>query len=210
MLNAILVRMTSILSIAAVLVLAVPAMATPGVGDDARLTVQLSNDGSLFVVADPARNTVAVYRVNGDTLALIGTRDLTKDMVTGTSIAKAAVTIPAKTPPTRDVPGQDPPDFRRPERAIRISAEYRINDADESWDVGYLVPGTMEVVYEKMRSQPKGWRVTAERFSGTFPRSEITLLQEAGGPSMSIGFVPSSDDHVMVQVRETRKKPDHR
>ena len=87
--------------------------ATPGT-----LSIQMSDQGGTLVVADAARQTVAVYRV-GEDVRLVGVRNLERDFATDVTKETAKSPVPAA-----DFPGQDPPDFTRPRNAVRTASQY--------------------------------------------------------------------------------------
>jgi hypothetical protein len=177
-------------------------VALPVLADEARpaLTVQVSNDASVLVVADPSTHTMAIYRIQGNDVQMITRRDLTKDMNAdpGQGAAPASASVP-----TKDAPGQDPPDFRRPSESVRLTTAHNSDKFKESWDVDYLVPGTVAEVYEKLRGAARDWQIFNERFTGS--RAEMQMVR--GEVELSIGiFEMRPEGWARVKVQQTRKK----
>ena len=168
------------------------------------MSVQLSNDATLLVVGDPARSSMAIYRIAGNSVTLISTRDLGKDL---TVEPVKTVAGPPASSPSADVPGQDPPDFKRPEGVVRIASSYSKNDREESWNSTYLVKGTVAGIYEKMRAQFKDWSVSSEQIMQ--PEYFQAGLQVARGDSdvgVSIRRSAMGDAWVQLIVQESRKR----
>ena len=171
--------------------------------EDAKpLTVQLSNDASILVVADPVSHTMAVYRIVSNDLQVIARRDLTKDMSIDSGQGTAAAgTTPL---PTKDAPGQDPPDFRRPGGALRLNTAHSSDKFGESWSVDYLVPGTVADTYETLRRGAKDWRVASEHFYAP-SLGELQLVRGEVEITVRV-FEARPEGWVRLQVQETRRK----
>ena len=147
-------------------------------------SITMSADGTLVTVLDPGRNALLLYRVaaGGNTVNLIGSRDLIQDI--GTRTGGPAATEAA---PTSDAPGQDPPGFRKPKGAVRTGSTMdRTRDSNRSWQARYLMPGTVSAVYASIRGSVPEESLLYERFG-------------AGGESGELNF--RHGDKAEVQVR---------
>jgi hypothetical protein len=178
---------------------------TTRAGDFPPVTVQMSTDGSVIVVADSGHNAVSFYRVAGDQVTLMARRDLGGD--TTTADEKAAPAAP--TPPTTDVPGDDPPGFPRPKRSVRIGTNYRMDSAvQEMWEAYYTVPGSVEDVYAGLRAALKGWTVKQAGVTSrnSSPRGDLRVVN--GQTDLTIGVFRSTElpGWVGIQVSEVRRR----
>ena len=194
----------STLALAATVCLAA-APTLPLRADEARpLSVQLSDDGSLLVVADPARDGMAMYRINGNTVTLIAARDVARDM-RDDGVA-AANSGPPSAAPTKDAAGQDPPEFERPEGYVRIGADYSRRGDGESWQALYLVRGSIGDLYAALRKAYGTWNLTSERVAPP-PFASGSLRVSRGITDLGVSVQPSGtwDGFVQVRVEEARR-----
>jgi len=73
----------------------------------------MSEQGNTLIVADNARQSLAIYRVDEGDVRLLSVRSLDRDFD-----MEAANDRPNATLPSVDFPGQDPPEFSRPHNAV--------------------------------------------------------------------------------------------
>lgn len=153
-----------------------------------------------FVVTDPFRRQVAVYRVDDRSLEFLGARSLDADLAAEPPRTKETPAVP-----TTDSPGDDPPGFVRPKGAIRIQAQYRKrSDTFEEWRGSYLVGSSVETVFEELRKAHRDLRVTAWEIDthGTSKRGRLELAGSGTQLEIDIlaGAFMAPEFHVRVNV----------
>lgn len=177
-----------------------PPSASPG-ATAGSLAVVLDAQGSTVVVTDAAQSSLAVYKIEGSQIRLVGVRNLARDFQG--EPAKASASAPL---PQTDVPGVDPPSLERPPKSVRLSSDYLGDFAPhEQWTASYVAVGTTAEVYEKLRSAFKSWSLIGQRSdpSGT---AGFKVTQDRS--TVEVGVSPTRDapDRVLVQVTERRKR----
>jgi len=184
--------------------LALPA--APSRAAENRLTLQWSNDGTLLVVGDSDSRTLAFYKVEGKTVTLIASRNLAQDMAG--EVQKPGPAAPAL--PASDMPGEDPPGLRRPERSVRISANCNLEASErETWNATYVVQGTVEGVYGKLRTQFGDWkfRQGGIRYDSYSPRGDLSVSRDDLELGINVGRGQNlPEGWVQIQVNGTRRK----
>lgn len=153
-----------------------------------------------FVVTDPIRRQVAVYRVDDRSLEFLGARSLDADLAAEPERVPKGPEVP-----TTDSPGEDPPGFVRPKGAVRVQARYhKRSDTYEEWSASYLVGSSVEAVFEEVRKAHRDLRVTTWEVDTQRTSKRGRLELAASGTQMTVevlGGVPLLPDfHVRVDV----------
>lgn len=178
-----------------------PPSAQPFATSVGTLTIQMDAQGNTLVVADASRQSLAVYKIDGAQVRLVGIRNLDRDF-SGESTKE-----PSPPPlPSKDVPGQDPPDFVRPTNSVRAFSEY-VGDIGphEQWNTFYVAPGTIAEVFGKLRTALKGWKLLSESAGGG-SQSRMKVAKDKTSIELSVVSVPSSPGWVEIHVTELRPK----
>ena len=150
-----------------------PAQPTPPSPAGDPISVQISDAGTILVVTDHRRRTMAIYGTDGDTVRLLGVRRLDADFSTET--AKETAAAPPDTP-SENVRGQDPPSFARPPKAVRLSSQYNAAWGEgESWSATYAVPGSLDEVHAAVRAGYEGWTIDIENSLPGFSQIRFSI-----------------------------------
>jgi len=157
--------------------------------------------GNTLVVTDTSRQTLAVYKIEGFQVKLIGVRHLDRDF--SDEIPKASSPAPL---PSKDVPGQDPPSFVRPSDAVRTMSEYEADAGNvEQWNSFYVVPGTIPDVVGRLNKTFKDWKLVRQNAGGGGP-ARFTVATDKTVVELTVTAVPSAPGWVQVQVTERRSR----
>ena len=165
------------------------------------LAVVLDAQGTTLVVTDAAQSTVAVYKIEGSQIRLVGVRNIARDFRAEPARPAAAAPIPQT-----DLPGVDPPSLVRPPKSVRLSSDY-LGDfpPHEQWQASYLATGTTSEVYERLRNAYKDWSLTGQRSD---PGGSAGFKVTQDRSTVEISVVSSRDNAgwVSIQVTERRKR----
>jgi hypothetical protein len=178
-----------------------PPLAIPFATSVGSLTIQMDAQGDTLVVADASRQSLAVYKIDGSQVRLVGIRNLDRDFSGETTKEPSPAPLPSK-----DVPGQDPPDFVRPPNSVRAFSEY-LGDIGphEQWNTFYVAPGTVTEIFGKLRTALKGWKLMSESGGGS-GQSRIKVAKDKTSIELSVGSVSSSPGWVEIHVTEMRPR----
>jgi hypothetical protein len=178
-----------------------PPSAQPFATSVGSLTIQMDAQGDTLVVADASRQSLAVYKIDGSQVKLVGIRNLDRDFSGETTKEPLPPPLPGK-----DVPGQDPPDFVRPPNSVRAFSEY-LGDIGphEQWNTFYVAPGTIAEVFGKLRTALKAWKLLSESGGGS-SQSRMKVAKDKTSIELSVGSVASSPGWVEIHVTELRSK----
>ncbi len=162
--------------------------------------LQVDVAAEYFVVTDPIRRQVAVYRVEGRSLEFLGTRGLDADLAVEPQRRKEDPAIPST-----DSPGDDPPGFVRPKGSVRIQAQYKKrSDTSEEWWASYFVGSSVEAVFEDLRKAHRDMSVTTWEIDthGTPKRGRLELAGSGTQLQIDIlaGALMAPEFHVRVNV----------
>jgi len=161
----------------------------------------MSEQGNTLIVADNARQSLAIYRVDEGDVRLLSVRSLDRDFD-----MEAANDRPNATLPSVDFPGQDPPEFSRPHNAVLTASQFEGQPrGNELWNATYLVPGSTAEVFGALRKSFKGWKLTSEISSST-SRSQFRVVKDGAWVELSVSAIPEDPAHVQVQVSEGRER----
>jgi hypothetical protein len=178
-----------------------PTPAIPFPTSAGSLTLQMDAQGNTLVVADAVRQSLAVYRIDGSQVRLVGVRNLDRDFSGETTKEPSPAPLPGK-----DVPGQDPPDFVRPPNAVRAFSEYMGDiGPHEQWNTFYVAPGSITDVFGKLRAALKGWKLASESGGGSGP-SRLKVVKDKTSIEMNVGAIPTSPGWVEIHATEIRQK----
>jgi hypothetical protein len=178
-----------------------PQPSPPVAWNAGSLSVQLDAKANMLVVADSSRQTLGIYYVDNSQVRLVGVRHLDRDF----SGEPAKDPSPAPLP-TKDAPGQDPPDFRRPKNLIRSLSEYQAEiGPSEQWNTIYVAPGTIADVFSQLRTGFKDWKLVIEN-GGGLRGSQLKVTRDKTSLELAVTSIASSPGWVEVRVTEMRPR----
>lgn len=162
--------------------------------------LQVDVAAEYFVVTDPIRRQVAVYRVEDRSLEFLGARGLDADLAAEPEQKPKSPSVPST-----DSPGDDPAGFVRPKGSVRVQAQYKKrSDTFEEWKASYLVGSSVEAVFEELRKAHRDLRVTTWEVDthGTAKRGRLEFAGSGAQIEIDIlaGAFAAPEFHVRVNV----------
>lgn len=168
--------------------------------------LQVDAGPEYFLVTDPVRRQIAVYRFSGSSIHFVGARDLDADLASPSGQRRAPTQVPGS-----DSPGEDPPGFTRPKGAVRIHARYQGKvDRVEEWNASYLVGSSVEAVYAEIRDAHRDARLLLSEVNtyGQNPGARLEFAKGGSQFTVDLGtgdWAPEFHVRVNVNLRLTKQ-----
>lgn len=120
-------------------------------------------------------------------------------------LPERATQIERYTPPSSDVPGDDPPGIERIS-GKRVSVAFGVDDRGERWEAEYLVTGAPVNVYRSIVETLGKWKITSRRFAQDRAGGAYgDLIASRNGYELRLRVAPNGNETwgSLVKVIET-------